>query len=316
MLTGDKEITNSANYRIAPGEYLPNNVRGVQQSAPPMSFDMEMNESRTIAEEVSQSPDFGIQHGNGDSPRTATENNRIAALSQAGTVYNGLDFRESLTKMHTHRWGMLVQFKSRELSYFSSKQTNTLPDQALHNNYLISPDGSSDGWNPLLRFQKALSGMQSFQNNPNVDMSVLTQEALVSWDGRLAQKAFLPGSTKSDAEFEDQAKELLVLTSINPMPVKVQPQQDQATRIKCILFWLEAAHKKNLPLNPQAQQLIQANLAERFQILKQQNPDAAKELAQAAQQMEQATQQPQQPAQQPQQPAQQPQQPAQQPSIV
>lgn len=293
LYTGEKEIQNTANYRWQPGEYIPGDIHAVQQTAPPMSFQEMLNLSRGLAEEKAQSPDYGIsdsdgQNAPGGKPRTATENQRIAALTQSGGNYVAAFQRRRLAKLHRHRWGLICQFKNRDFSYYAAGQIGQLPPQALHDQYLITPDGSPDGWNPMLRFQKAMAALQAFQGNPNVDMEVLTKAALNAYDGRVAQKAFVPKNMKGASEYEDQAMEILLLTGPVPFPVTVQPQQDQPSRIKCIIDWMMAAQKLKIPVNPAGRQRVHQNLAQRIQILKQQNPAAAKQIEQQLGQMESA----------------------------
>lgn len=293
LYTGDKEILNSANYRWQPGEYIPGNIRGVQQGVPPFNFDSEIGFANSIAEQLAQAPDFGIvQSGEkasdtGGKARTATENNRISQLQQAGTNDNAMMFREDLAKLYRHVWGMICQFKNRDFTYYASGQTKQLPEQVLHAKYLIAPDGSPDGWNKQARFQKAVAGMQTFMGNPNVDPEELTKDALTAYDARVAQKAFVPTGLKGANEYEAQAAEILLLTNNPPFPVQVQPQQDQASRIKCIIDWMHAAGKVGKPVEPGARQLVHQNLVQRIEILKQQNPQAAKEIEQMLQQLEQ-----------------------------
>lgn len=294
ILTGEKEITNAANYRFVPGEYMPGNIRSVQFSPPPMSFDGEMQNAKAEAEEIAQAPDFGIvqQGPAGGKARTATENDRISALQQTGSTDNGQIFREDLTKLYCHHWGMICQFKDRDFTYYAANKANTLPEQALHDQYLITPDGSPDGWNRIARFQKAMIGIQSFQGNPNVDPEPLTKEALMAWDGPLALKAFIPTNLKGAGEYADQVIEinaLLAPAAGRPsFPAPVKPDQDQAARIKATIDWLKACHDKEVPVDPDQKQRVVEQMAVRFQFLKQQNPDAAKQLQMMLAQMEQA----------------------------
>ena len=305
LYTGAKEITNAANFRWEPGQYIPGDIRGVQQVAPPMSFQEMLNLSRGMAEEKAQSPDFGISSDDGGQqsgkPRTATENQRIAALQQAGGNYQASIQRRRLAKVHRHRWGMICQYKERDFTYYATGTVSTLPEQALHDQYLITPDGSPDGWNPQLKFQKAMAALQAFQGNPNVDMEVLTKAALNAFDGRTAQKAFVPTNMKGASEYEDQAMEILLLTAAVPFPVSIQPQQDQPSRIKCIIDWLHAANAMHIPVSAAGKLRVHQNLAQRLQLLAQENPQAAKQIKAQLQQMEQAA-----PATQGQQPPQQP----------
>ena len=289
LYTGDKEIANASNYRWAPGEYIPGNIRGVQQSPPPFSYDQEIMFARSIGEQMSQAPDFGITQpgiqGDSGKARTATENQRIAALTQAGSNDNAIIFRERLTDIYKHIWGLMLQFHPKDLTYFASGELGTLPEQALHDAYLIAPDGSPDGWNRVARFQKAVSKMQIFAGNPNVNMEVLTRDALAADDARSAQKAFIPTNAKGASESEDEAIEIGALQDGFPMSVK--PGEDHAARIKVLVGWLMKQAQAGVPVDPTAQQRIQQHLALHWQYLQKTQPQAAKALAQQIAMMEQ-----------------------------
>ncbi len=299
LYTGEKEIQNLANYRWQPGEYIPGNIRGVQQSQPPFNFDQELNFARMIGEQQSQSPDFGISDQSGENkPRTATENNRISALQQTGVSDGGQLFREDLSRLYQHIWGMLVQFRGKELSYYAAGQVNQLPEQVLHDAYLIAPDGSPDGWNRMARFQKALGLAQVTNGVPYVNPEPIWREVLASYGGGMVQKAFVPANQKGQSEYEDQAEKINSLlvpgSGKPPFPVTVKPQDDHASRIKANIDWLHAAGKMGVPLDPNGARALQQNTAQHIQMLNQQNPAAAKQITQLLMQMESAGQ-PQQP---------------------
>lgn len=298
LYTGDKEIVNSANYRWAPGEYIPGNIRGVQQGTPPFNFDQEIGFARSIAEQQSQSPDFGITDNSGaqdtSKPRTATENQRISALQQTGTNYQGSLFRQRLTKMHTNRWGLICQFKEREFAYYAAGQISQVPEQALHDEYLIAPDGTVEGWNKLASFQKAVGLMQTFQGNPNSDNEYWTKKAMGAADARSVIKGgFIPTNLKGASEYEDEAmiiSSLIVPGSGKPsFPATVKPTDDQPSRIKALLDWIHAAQMKGTPVDPQSRMVLQQRIAQRLQFLHQSNPAAASALKKQIGQMEQAS---------------------------
>lgn len=298
LYTGEKEIQNLANYRWQPGEYIPGKIEAVRQAGPPMSFDEMLALARGMAEEMSQAPDFGItQEGPATGkPRTATENQRISALQQTGTNHNGEVFRRQLAAVHRHRWAMLVQFNSRDWSYFAAGETNTLPEQALHDAYLIVPDGSVDGWNRLARMQKALALLQSVMGNPNVNPEPITKEILAAYGENMVQKAFVPSNQKGQTEYEDQAEKINSLlvpgSGKPPFPVRVKPQDDHVSRIKANVDWLHAAGKLGVPLDVNGARAVQQNTAEHIQMLQQQNPEAAGQIKQMLMQMEMAGRQP------------------------
>lgn len=314
LYTGEKEITNAANFRWQPGEYIPGNIKGVEQGQPPFNFDEEIGFAGSIAEQQSQSPDFGIVAAGdkGDTsgkPRTATENQRIASLQNAGSNDNAMMFREDLIKLYRHVWCLICQFKDRDFAYYAAGECGVLPPEALHEQYLIMPDGSPDGWNHMAKFQKAMAGLQSFGGNPNVDMEVLTQKALRAYDGRVALKAFVPTNIKGASEYEDEAMEINSLLAPPPgrpaFPASVKPSEDHPSRIKAIIDWMHACGAMRTPVDPMARQRVQQHLMQHLQMLKQQNPAAAKQIEQQLMQMERAGSQPQQPSnvsQMPQQP--------------
>ncbi len=296
LYTGEKEITNAANYRWQPGEFIPGNVRSVQQGPLPVNFDQEIMFARAIGEQQSQSPDFGIVNaqGQGDAKgRTATENNRIGALQAAGTNDNAMIFREDLAKCYRHNWGLLCQFKAKDFSYFAEGELKTMPEQALHDQYLLTPDGSPDGWNRLARFQKAVGLMQTVSGSPNVNPEPIMKEVLNAYDATLARKAFVPSGQKQASEGEDEVIELNAMLAPLGRPVfpaQINPAEDHATRINAIIHWLEACHVQNIPVDPNAKQAVIQHMSQHFEILQKQNPAAAKQLKAMLVQMEQASQ--------------------------
>jgi hypothetical protein len=254
-----------------------------------------LNYSRGVSEEISQAPDSGITSPDsktGGKPITAAESNRIGALQQVGSNYNADIFRRRLGKLHRHRWGMICQFKERDFTFYAAGELNTLPEQALHDKYLITPDGSPDGWNRGARLQREIILMQTFSPLPNSNPDYWVKRAMSACDGQAALQGFVPVGLKGATEYENQAFEILALTADPPFPVQPQPQQDQPSRIKCIIDWLHAAGTLGKMVSPAARAAVQQNLVARLQILEQQNPAAAKEIKALLMQMEQAPMQP------------------------
>lgn len=291
IFTGAKEIQNMANLRLEDGQYIPGEIESVQMAPPAMPWDEMLQYQRGRSEEISQAPDTSsVQAGSktGGKPITAAESNRIGQLTQVGMNYAAEIFRRDLIPLHEHRWGMLCQFKPKEFSYFVTSEIKAMPEQALHDRYLIVPDGSPDGWNPQVKMQRDIGFMQTFAQLPNSDPDYWVERAMRSCVGGQSRQGFKGVGMKAADEYEAQASEILLLTATPPFPVQPQPQQDQATRIKCILEWLQAAHGVASPVlnNPQAKQNVMQNLDQRIQIFKQQNPAAAKQVDQLIQQMD------------------------------
>lgn len=289
VFTSEGEVSNVANIRWAPGEYIPRNVHQVQQYPPAMNFDGELMFARSIGEEQSQAPDFGItQPGEGGAdgakPRTATENQRISALQQAGTNDNANFFREDLAKLYRHVWGLICQFKDRDFAYYAAGKIGVLPAQALHDKYLIAPDGSADGWNRAAKFQKSMARLQIWRNDPNCDQDKLKRDVMAADDAQFALKAFIPSNQKAASEAEDEAEEIQILK--DGFPAAVNPGEDHATRIFTCLSWLEKQHATGAPVDPMAQTRVQQHMAVHFDYLKQTQPEVADQLARKIAMME------------------------------
>ena len=285
VFTSDQQIPNTANLRWNPGEFIPGNIKAVTMPQPAFSFDQEINFSRSISEQLVMMPDFGVtQDGSADKPRTATENNRIAQLQSVGVNDNGLLFREELAKVYRHVWGLMLQFKREDVSFLVADQIKVLPEQALHDNYLIQPAGATDEWDRSRRLQKAMMRLQTFKGAPNIDQDQLVRDALAADDARLVDKLLVPGNVKSANEAEDEAMEIAIMQ--DGFPASVGPGEDHATRIHVLTSWLQKQGAMGVPVNPLAMQRVTEHLMIHAQNLKQTNPDAYKQtMAQVQAQM-------------------------------
>jgi hypothetical protein len=204
--------------------------------------------------------------------------------------------RRRLIDVHTHRYGMLVQYKPKNLMYYAAGQTQTLPEQALHNEYFIFPDGSPDAWNPLARLQKFSAFLQMCAGTPqiaaNINWEVLAERLLRLFDGRLALQAFIPTGLKGATEYESAVLEIssMIVPGGNKpsFPPPVRPEQDHQTRVKACLDWMHAAGIKGTPVDKQSQQNLFSYINQHMMMLKQQNPNAWSQMAQMVAQVESA----------------------------
>lgn len=289
VLTSEQQLANTGNIRWVPGEIIPGNIKGVEMPRPAFSFDQEIAFARATAEQVTMMPDFGIEHpgqaGQTGGKRTATENNRIASLQSVGTESNGRIFRRDLAKVYRHVWGLLLQFKREDLGYYIAGELKTLPEQALHDAYLITPDGAPDQWNKQLRLQRAQARLQLFANHPSVDQDGLAYDVLAADDPAIAQKLFVPRDLAAAGEAEDEAVEIMLLA--DGFPAAVKPNENHAVRIGVLRAWLQKQTALGIPVNPVAQQRVQQHLAAHFHLLRRLQPEAARMVLQQIQQEEQ-----------------------------
>lgn len=281
----DNSIQNTGNLRFVPGEFIPGNIQAVQMPQPAYSFDQEINFTRQVSEGRLMMPDFGVTEDGTGEKRTATENNRISSLNNIGVDHNGRIFRRRLCKAYKHTWGLIVQFKERDLAYFMSDNLKKMPEQALHDEYLVQPDGSPDGWDKTQRLNRALQRLAAFKGAPNVDQDGLVKDVLAADDARLISKLLIPMNQRQAEEAYQEDVEITVLSMGRPVPVL--PGQDHATRIMELLGFLHKQIATGAQVDPIAAQRIKEHLAQHFQFLQQLNPQGAKQLKQQIMQAEQ-----------------------------
>ncbi|MDE2099813.1 MAG: hypothetical protein KGL39_21350 [Patescibacteria group bacterium] len=287
LVTSEQPIQNPANFRWQPGEYIPGNLKAVQLNQPAMSFEEELYFTRGEAEQAVQMPDFGIQRVSGrqgNKPRTATENQRIATLQNIGQNHNGALFGEKLCQVFRHVWGLMVMYKPAKLTYYVSEDLKELPPQALHDDYLVMPGGSTEDWDRAQLLQRAADRYQTFKGAPNIDQDALAREVLECDDARLVNKLLLPQNQRAASEAEDEAMEILVMQ--DGFPAAVRPGEDHATRINILLAWLQKQGMTRHPVDPTAMQRVHQHLAVHLQYLKQLQPDAYKAMLQKIAAME------------------------------
>lgn len=289
--TSEVGVQNPANYRVAPGEVLPPGIKPAVFGQPAVSFDQEINFARSESELATQSVDIGIEKpGNrsGDK-RTAKEVTIASQLAQVGQSLESNIFRDDLSKLYRHDWGMMLQYKRKDLSYYVEGELSTLPEEALHEAYAITAGGSTDDWDKNARFQKAAQRYQLLGGKPNVNQDELVTDFINADDPRLTKRLVLPSNQKAATEAAD---ENTVINDICPgpgrpsMPIPVLPGQDHFTRSMTILQWMDAAQKMGTPSTPPEKLRLFQRLQQHMQLLKKQNPKQYTQLEQAVRQME------------------------------
>jgi hypothetical protein len=128
-------------------------------------------------------------------------------------------------------------------------------------------------------------------------MEKLTKQVLAAFDGNDVLELFIPTNQKQLSEYAAQVININGMMAPSPgrpaFPAPVLPTEDQPTRIKADMDWLHACSTMGVPVDPMAMQRVQQDVAQRMEILKQQNPDAHKQIGQMIQQAEQSAMQPQ-----------------------
>ena len=288
IFTSDNEIQNPGNVRFLPGEIVPGGIRAVEMPQPAYSFADEINFTRQVSEQRSKMPDYGIyqpgESGN-SKPRTATENERIAAMQDVGADHNGDIFRNVyLKKIYRHIWALIChreelakdQGKIGPLTYFVGDSLKQLPPDAMHNQYLVTPAGGSG--TKMQRLNRAVGRYTMFVGKPNIDQDELAKDVIASDDARLVNRLLLPQNMRQGEEAEDEAKEIGVM--LLGFPAQVNPGDDHLTRINVLVGFLEKQGMSGAPVDPLAVQRLQQHLVVHMTFLMQINPKAAKQFKQ------------------------------------
>jgi len=302
MFTSEKEIMNAGNIKFMPGEYVPGNLAAIQMPPPAFSFAEEINFTRSLSERRSRTPDFGQfapeESGQGQKPITATQSRISAGLQAVGADHNGDTFREvRLSKILRHLWALNVQFKPSRVTYFIGGELKQLPEQAMHDQYLVIPAGGNG--TKQERLQRAVSRFQLFKGAPNIDQDELARGVIAADDARLVQKLVLGQMVRKGKESEDEAMEIGIM--ILGFPATVAPGEDHVTRIQILIGFLQKQHVTGAPVDPIAQQRILQHLAQHFEYLQKLQPQVASQLKKQVMAMEQQATQPSNVAQLPQQ---------------
>lgn len=280
-------LGNTGNILLKPGDVLPPGLEPAQMPAPPFSMDEEMNMARQLAEETAQVPDFGVtSEGNAKDNRTATEMQYIGSFASQGIQYKAWISSLFEGEVYKRAWALLVANAGEELAFYSSQSRKVLPQQALHDNYLIEPDAMPDAWNKQDRIKREFARFQLLRNDPRINQDALYSRFLSAEDPRLAKELYLPANLKSATESEDEAMEIGIL--LEGFPAAVMPGEDHQTRMQILMGKLQQLSQMPPPNTPEegarmlmARQRLQEHYAQHFKMLQQENPAVAKQLQQA-----------------------------------
>lgn len=287
LFTHEGETINLNNVRLIPGAVVGKNLKAVQMPQPAISFDVEMQNTRAAAEQLTAMPDFGMQKPNsGKDPRTATEINAVGNLMGMSTDLRARIFRDRLSMLYRIAWALLREFKKEDLSYFMADELKTAPAEALHDGYLIEPDGSPDSWNKPARMQRAVARYQMFKGHPNIAQGPLARSVLQEDDASLVKELYIDPQTTTADQQEDQAMELACLEK--GFPARVMPADDDALHIDIVLGRLQMMLTLDEPITAVAWERMNQHMLAHMQQMQARDPKRSKEYRVKVQKMQQA----------------------------
>ncbi len=273
----NREIPNAGNIRMAPGQILPYDIQPVAQQSPPISFDQQMNLMREIAQQRISTPDFGLNQTLAyPERRTATEVEAVSSLYQQSTDLRMRIFRIALGKLYRMSWSMLQQYDGTDLNYWYLDTAQEVPQEAISQNYNIQPTGSADGVNKQFLFQKAMTRLQMFNNDPFINQGQLRKSVLEADDATLVKRLFQDPNIQASDQAEQQAEEIGILRL--GFPAQVKPADDDLVHIQTVMQYIQQRAQEGAAPEPIEGQMLQQHLAAHVNQLKEKDPKAATEI--------------------------------------
>jgi len=286
----DNPIPNAVNFHNAPGKLLPAGLRKSQSVPPPLELDQEMNFTRALAEYRVQMPDLaspshltpGGRGAAGGERVTATAINAIVGQSGQGNDLRARIFRLDLGDIFKMAYSVLLQYNYQSLRYLTREGFDQLDPAALHDKYIITPNGSPDSWNKAARLAKGISMVQLWQSGPMaqyIRWGEATKWLLEQDDPRLIKRLVADPQQLQQDQAEVQENEIVRI--LNNFHAQTHPSDDDKTHCAVLLnFYQGRMNEQNLVTPLQAQAFIQ-HTQQHFQQLAQKKDKTAKQIQQS-----------------------------------
>ena len=292
----DQPIPNATNYRNIPGSIRP---PGLKMSAPPprpVELSEDMQFGRALAEYRVQMPDLGASEhlspaGQSTGKPTATQINAIVGQSGQGNDMRARIFRLDLGDIGKMAWSILVQYNSQQrfnadgtpdtstFMYVVGDTIQQLDPAALHDKYLITPNGSPDSWNKGARLNKALTMYQLLQDNPFIDKGELTKFLLEHDDPRVIKRLYKDPGIQSQDQAEQQQIEIVQI--LNNFGCQIHEQDDDKVHCAVGQQFFQGRMQEGAPVSPQQAQAFIQHFGSHLQALVQKKDPAAKQVYQS-----------------------------------
>ena len=256
LFRAERDLPNSVNLRLNPGQILPFGIAPVQMPNTPSDFDDEMAQTQSIAEQRVTVPDYGLMADR--DRRTATEIKSINAQSQQNMDLRLRLFRQALGSVFRQAWGLLLQFDKKDLQYRFLEDSLSVDPTALHDEYQIEPRGGMDMISREMLLSRAIQRKELFMNSPWINQVELDKSILELEDPALVPRLVQDPNEKLGDEAEDEQRTVPALLIGQMIPVKVG--WNYQTRIGVIMGFLEQARQAGMQISPQGAQAIAARL--------------------------------------------------------
>jgi hypothetical protein len=279
LLYSNGKLNNTTNLRWRPGQVINGQLTRVDYGSPPISYDQEMQNTRMIAEQLIQSPDFGLtQAGSGRDSRSATEIERISQLSGQTQDGRGFVFADQLQAIFSQAFALLKQYDAESLEYFFRSELVQLDKSALQGSYHIEPSCAGDAWNKAFRFQKSAFRLDKLKGHPNIQQDELVKDFLESDDSRLIKRLYRNNMAASAEQMEDQAQEISIM--LMGFPAAVQATDDDAAHLTSLMQFVARRAERQEPITPEMARLFLVHSKQHGMQLKTKSPEQLQQIMQ------------------------------------
>ena len=256
LFRAERDLPNSVNLRMNPGQILPFGIAPVQMPDVPLDFDKDMTQTQSIAEQRVTVPDYGLMADR--DRRTATEIDSINAQAQQNMDLRLRLFRQALGDLFRQAWSVLIQFDSKDLQYRFLEDNLNVDPVALHEEYQIEPRGGMDMVSRVMLLNKALQRKQMFVDSPWIDQVELDKSIIELDDPSLIARLIRDPNEKLTDEAEDEQRTIPALLIGQIIPVK--QGLNYQTRIGVIMAFLEESRVSGMQLSPQGAKAVVTRL--------------------------------------------------------
>lgn len=256
LFRAERDLPNSVNLRLNPGQILPFGIAPVQMPSTPMDFDKEVQQTQAIAEQRVTVPDYGIMADR--DRRTATEIESVNAQAQQNMDLRLRLFRQALGDLFRMSWSVLLQFDKKSLQYRFLEDSLTVDPVALHDEYQLEPRGGMDMVSKAMLLNKAVQRKQLFMNSPWINQVELDKSILELEDPSLIPRLVQDPNEKAANEVKDE-QQILPALLIGEM-IPVGQVNEHPARIGVLMQYLEKARQSNLQISPNGLQAIMARM--------------------------------------------------------
>ena len=256
LFRAERDLPNSINLRLNPGQILPFGIAPVQMPNTPMDFDKEVSQTQSIAEQRVTVPDYGIMADR--DRRTATEIESVNAQAQQNMDLRLRLFRQALGDLFRMSWSLLLQHDKKSLQYRFLEDSLTVDPVALHDEYQLEPRGGMDMVSRAMLLNRAIQRKQLFMNSPWINQVELDKSILELEDPSLIPRLIQDPNQKAAAEVTDE-QQILPALLIGEM-IPVDQVNEHPARIGVLMQYLEKARQAGLQISPDGQRAVMARL--------------------------------------------------------